>query len=199
MKFRYGITLLLLLFLSFWNCARIKKETSHIAGELESEGSSLAYAGNDSAPRDSIIQSYFSDKYSIHIFARLNGSDFLPFPEYMRMVIYNRNGQTIFPADGRWFLDLEHGVVPLEPEWPDYFLVHEDNTGNCCTCGADYLMKVTADEIKFIGLVNGYNDGKFYVNICDWHTYKTHDEMTLTVHEAALIDDTLHYPENYNR
>ncbi len=199
MKFRYVITLLLLLFLSFWNCARIKKEPSHIDGEGESGGSSIVSADSYGPPRDSLIQSYFSDKYSIHIFARLIGSDFLPLPEYMWMIIYNRNGRTIFPGNGKWFLDLEHGVVPLEPEWPDYFLVHEDNTGNCCTCGADYLMKITAVEIKFIGLVNGYKDGKFYVNICHWPPLQEHGKMTLEKREVSLVNDTLHYPEDYNQ
>ncbi len=60
------------------------------------------------------------------------------------------------------------------------------------------MLKVTADEIKVIGLVNDYKDGKFYVNICDWPINKSHVEMTLTVHEAPLINDTLIYPENWN-
>jgi len=113
------------------------------------------------------------------------------------MEVYNSNGRTTFPAD-KWFLDLENGVNPLEPDWPDYFLVHEFNMGNCCTCGGDYLLKVTADEIKFIGLVNGYKDGKFYVNICEWPVHKAHVQMTMTVHEVPLINDTLRYPKNWN-
>ena len=113
------------------------------------------------------------------------------------MVVYNSNGRTTFPAE-EWFLDLEFGVKPLEPEWPDYFLVHEHNMGNCCICGGDYVLKVTADEIKFIGLVNGYKDGKFYVNICEWPVNKAHVQMTLTVHEVPLINDTLRYPKNWN-
>lgn len=113
------------------------------------------------------------------------------------MTIYNSLGQTIMPYDATWYPDLTRGLFPLEPEWPDYFLVHEYNLGNCCTCGGDYLLKVTADEIKIIGLVNDYKDGKFYVNICYWPFDKSHSEMTLTVHEVPLINDTLFYPENW--
>lgn len=116
----------------------------------------------------------------------------------MWMVIYNNNGQRIMIPDGGWYPDLEHGVTPLEPEWPDYFLVHVRNLGNCCTCAADYLLKVTADEIKVIGEVNDYVDGKFYVNICHWPIGKAHVQMTLTKHEVPLINDTLHYPDGYN-
>ncbi len=198
MKFRYGILLLLLLILAFWNCSRNKKEPSQIAGEHEYQGSSIASAEDLSTPIDSIIQSYFSDEYSIHIIATVTNPDPILFPEYMWMIVYNSNGLTNMSSGATWHPDLEHGLKPLEPEWPDYFLVHEYNLGNCCTCTADYLLKVTADEIKVIGTVNDYKDGKFYVNICHWPPMGSHGQMTLTKHEAPLINDTLHYPENYN-
>ena len=199
MNFRYGISLLLLLLLVFLNCARIKKEPSHIAGAHESDGPDEFSTAIFSPPKDSIIQSYFSDEYSIHIYASLAGSEYLPLPEYMWLIIYNSNGRTIFPADGRWSMALKNGLVPLEPEWPDYFLVHEHNMGNCCICGGNYVLKVTADEIKFIGLVNGYKDGKFYVNICHWPPLQETGKMTLEKREVPLVNDTLHYPEDYNQ
>ena len=168
MKSPYGIPLLLLMLLVFTDCGRSKEGPSQNPDGYGSGQSSAVSARNLDTPRDSVIQSYFSDEYSIHIFARVTGSDFLPFQENMWMIIYNSNGQTLMSIDADWYPDLEHGVNPLEPEWPDYFLVHVYNLGNCCTCTADYLLKVTADEIKIIGEVNDYIDGKFYVNICDW-------------------------------
>lgn len=188
---------MLLLLLTFSDCSRIKKGSSQKATECGSGKSSAVSTRDYGPPRDSITQSYFSDEYSIHVVASVTGPDILPLPEYMWMIVYNSNGRTTFFAD-RWYLDLEHGVKPLEPEWPDYFLVHEHNMGNCCICGGDYLLKVTADEIKFIGLVNGYKDGKFYVNICHWPPMQERGEMTLEKHEVPLINDTLHYPDGYN-
>jgi hypothetical protein len=198
MKFRYGISFLLLILLSFWNCSRIKKGPSQTTDEHQSEGSSIASTEDISPPRDSITQSYFSDEYSIHIIATVTNPDPILFPEYMLMIVYNSNGRTNMPPGATWHPDLVHGLKPLEPEWPDYFLVHVYNLGNCCTCTADYLLKITADEIKIIGKVNDYKDGKFYVNICYWPPMKSHGQMTLTKHEVPLINDTLHYPENYN-
>ena len=151
-----------------------------------------------SPPKDSITQSYFSDEYSIHIIASVTSPDPILFPEYMLMIVYNSNGRTNMPPGVTWHPDLVHGLKPLEPEWPDYFLIHVYNLGNCCTCTADYLLKVTADEIKIIGKVNDYKDGKFYVNICYWPPMKSHGQMTLTKHEVPLINDTLHYPKNWN-
>ena len=196
MKFPSGISLILFLVLTIWNCSGIKKDPSQTTDEQDAVGSSLAYSENDSPPRDSIIQSYFSDEYSIHVVASVTGTDILPLPEYMWMIVYNSNGRKTFLAD-RWFLDLEHGVKPLEPEWPDYFLIHVHNLGNCCTCTADYLFKVTKDEIKIIGEVNDYINGKFYVNICDWPIDKAHVQMTLSKHEVPLVNDTLRYPDGY--
>ena len=198
MKSPYGIPLLLLMLLVFTDCGRSKEGPSQNPDGYGSGQSSAVSARNLDTPRDSVIQSYFSDEYSIHIFARVTGSDFLPFQENMWMIIYNSNGQTLMSIDADWYPDLEHGVNPLEPEWPDYFLVHVYNLGNCCTCTADYLLKVTADEIKIIGEVNDYIDGKFYVNICDWPPMGSHGQMTLTKHEVPLINDTLHYPDGYN-
>jgi len=198
MQFRYGISLLLPLILTFWNRSRTEKRSYQIADGQESEGLSLAYSEINSPPRDSIIQSYFSDELSIHIIATVTNPDPILFPEYMLMIVYNSNGQTSLSSDATWHPDLEHGLKPLEPEWPDYFLVHEYNLGNCCTCTADYLLKITADEIKIIGTVNDYKDGKFYVNICHWPPMKLLSQMTLTKHEVPLINDTLRYPENYN-
>ena len=181
-----------------WNCSRIEKGSSQTADGQKSEGSSVAPAEDFNPPRDSIIQSYFSDRYSIHIFAKVYGPDPILLPELMWMKIFNSNGLTNMSIEADWYPDLEHGLRPLEPEWPDYCLVHVYNLGNCCTCTADYLLKVTADEIKIIGEVNGYKDGKFYVNICDWPINKAHVQMTLTVHEVPLINDTLRYPKNWN-
>lgn len=56
----------------------------------------------------------------------------------------------------------------------------------------------TADEIKFIGLVNDYKDGKFYVDIFDWPINKAHVEVTIRVHEVPFKNDTLGYPDNWN-
>ena len=198
MKLRYGISFLLLILLSFWNCSRIKKGPSQTTDKHQSEGSSIASTEDISPPGDSITQSYFSDEYSIHIIASVTNPDPILFPEYMLMIVYNSNGRTNMPPGATWHPDLVHGLKPLEPEWPDYFLVHVYNLGNCCTCTADYLLKITADEIKIIGKVNDYKDGKFYVNICYWPPMKSHGQMTLTKHEVPLINDTLHYPENYN-
>lgn len=198
MRFTYGIYLLFILAITLSGCHRTEKGPSQATDGHPSEASTLAYSERDSPPGDSIIQSYFSKEYSIHIVKNIYGNDAVLFPEDMWMTIYNSTGRTIMPFDATWYPDLTRGLFPLEPEWPDYFLVHEYNLGNCCTCEGDYLLKVTADEIKVIGLVNDYKDGKFYVNICDWPINKSHVEMTLTVHEAPLINDTLIYPENWN-
>jgi hypothetical protein len=146
MKFLCRICVLVLLCAAFCGCSGGKKEPSQMAVKSGSEGSSVAVKENDFTPRDSIIQSVFSDGYAMHVIVKVVG------PE--RLLIYNGKGLTDLTDDKRWYPDLRHGLFPLEPEWPDYFLVHEDNTGNCCTCAAEYLLKVTADEIKIIGLVN---------------------------------------------
>lgn len=198
MKFRFGITFLLLLLFAVWNCSRREKGSPQTTDVKKSEGSAITLAEDHSPPRDSIIQSYFTAGYSIHIIAKVYGPDPILFPEYMWMKIYNSNGLTTISSDAIWNPDFTHGLFPLKPEWPDYFLVHENNLGNCCTCTADYLLKITADEIKVIGMVNDYREGKFYINICDWPAGKAHVEMTLTKHEVPLINDTLRYPKNWN-
>lgn len=198
MKFTYSISLIFILTITFSGCHRNHKRPSQEADGHTSEVSTLAHSERESPPGDSIVQSYFSDEYSIHIVAEVRGPDPVLFPEDMCMIIYNSRGRTIMYPGSQWYPALSNGLFPLEPEWPDYFLVHEHNLGNCCTCEGDYLIKVTADEIKIIGLVNDYKDGKFYVNICYWPIDKSHSEMTLTVHEVPLINDTLVYPENWN-
>ena len=55
-------------------------------------------------------------------------------------------------------------------------------------------MKVTRDEIRFIGLVNNYKDGKFYVNVCEIAPLHASVEISLTEQEIPLINDTLYYP-----
>jgi hypothetical protein len=197
MNYSVGIPLLLCLLLTLSGCGRKEKgipNEGRGAAPVESTGISPL---EEDPPKDSILQVYAADEYSIQVHVTAIGSEYLPMPETMWMTIHNRSGTKTYPAE-EWYLDLEEGVIPLEPEWPDHFLVHEYNTGNCCTCDAFYLLKVTGDEIRFIGLVNHYKEGKFYVNICDWPPGKSHAEMTLTEHEVPLLNDTLHYPPNWN-
>ena len=178
-------------------CGRKEKGIPHDGKGTEPDESFALSAVETDPPKDSIIQIQSTDRYSIQIHVRAIGSEYLPMPELMWMTIHNRSGTKTYPAE-EWYLDLEEGVIPLEPQWPDHFLIHEYNTGNCCICGGYYLLKVTADETRFIGLVNKYREGKFYVNICEWPPGKSHAEMTLTEHEVPLVNDTLRYPPNWN-
>jgi hypothetical protein len=80
--------------LTFSDCSRLKKESSQNATECGSGKSSAVSTWDYGTPRDSIIQSNFSDEYSIHVVASVTGTDILPLPEYMWMIVYQHVRKT---------------------------------------------------------------------------------------------------------
>lgn len=147
--------------------------------------------------KPALIETYHYPGYSIKLFSRPN-EDRMLFPVTLyELVIENKNGTTHLNPSDDFIPYLEHGITPLEPELPGFFMIKEYNTGNCCRCNSYYVYKINAREVKYAGKCNGFENGEFYYYECYWPHDQPHAAMEFEKMAVPLVGDSLGYGEGF--